>query len=122
MMSCCPSLEAVINQKPIFFQVEKGTDFFHFLSLLNKWIQTRDSRCDCICTNTGNFLEVELVVQHLKAQGASVVPVRLQTLCRGDGLGPEPLRHATVPWSYVTSRPPSSPVRISAASWIHLHS
>lgn len=47
------------------------------------------------------------------------VPVRLQTLCRGDGLSPEPLRHATLSWSDVTPRPASSPLLISAG--IHFH-
>lgn len=49
------------------------------------------------------------------------IPIRFQTLCRGDGLGPKSLRHATVSWSDVTSRPPSAPVPITATSWIYLH-
>lgn len=48
------------------------------------------------------------------------LPVRLQTLCRSDGLCPEPLRQTTVTWSDVTSRSPSPPVQITAARRIYL--
>lgn len=54
-------------------------------------------------------------------QIAPPVPIWLQPLCRGDGLGPKPLRHATVSWSDVASRPPRTPVPITDASRIYFH-
>lgn len=47
------------------------------------------------------------------------LPVWLQALCRGDGLGPKPLRQATLSWSDVAPWPPHSPVAITG--WISIH-
>lgn len=64
-------------------------------------------------------------VRSEEAQRARPVPIGLQPLCRGDGLGPKPLRHATVPGSDVAPRPPSSPLPVAAAAAgrrVYLHS
>ena len=52
----------------------------------------------------------------------SSVPIGLQPLCRGDGLGPKPLGGlAVVPWGDVAPRPPSPPVSLHAPRWLHFH-
>lgn len=54
---------------------------------------------------------------------APPIPVRLQAFCGGDGLGPEPLRCATVSWSDVSPRFSSTSLtRICLHDWeFHLN-